>query len=158
MVDDGNMLGEMPTAKAIEIAQSKGLDLVAVAPNQKPPVCKILSYSKLKYEESKKARKGRIKGKTKDLKEMRFPTTIEDGDIQHKLKRVKEFLSKGHNVKITVYFKGRTSREKAEEVTEKILTELKEISIIDQTLKKQGRRWFMTVMPAKIKPKIKKEE
>ena len=151
------MLGEMPTQRALEIAKERGLDLIEVAPNQTPPVCKILSYSKLKYEESKKARKGRIKGKTKDLKEMRFPTTIEDGDINHKLKRVKEFLSKGHNVKITVYFKGRTSRTKADEITEKILTELSEISTIDQTLKKQGRRWFMTVAPAKIKQKMKEE-
>lgn len=131
--------------------------MVEVAPNQTPPVCKILSYSKLKYEESKKARKGKIKGKTKDLKEMRFPTTIEDGDIQHKLKRVNEFLSKGHSVKITVYFKGRTLPERADQIVEKILTGLAETSTIDQTLKKEGRRWFMTVAPAKVKQKIKEE-
>lgn len=88
---------------------------------------------------------------------MRFPTTIEDGDIQHKLKRVNEFLSKGHSVKITVYFKGRTLPERADQIVEKILTGLAETSTIDQTLKKEGRRWFMTVAPAKVKQKIKEE-
>ena len=82
---------------------------------------------------------------------MRFPTTIDDGDIQHKVKRVKEFLSKGHNVKITIFFKGRTYEQKAKEILEKILTDVSEISTIDQTLKKQGRYWYMVIAPGKVK-------
>lgn len=143
------MLGVMPTAKALDLAREKELDLVEVAPGQNPPVCKIMSYSKFKYEESKKEQKGKLKGKTKEMKEMRFPTLIDKGDIGHKIKRVNEFLEKGHKVKITVYFKGRTTNEIAGELVQTLLTELEETSTIEQALKKEGRRWFFTVMPKK---------
>lgn len=154
VVSDGNMLGEMPTSRALELAKEKELDLVEVAPNQKPPVCKIMSYSKFKYEEKKKARKGKIRGKAKDLKEMRFSPNIGEGDLQHKLNRIKEFLRKGHKVKITIFFKGRrTGPEPGNVLVEKILTGLKENCTIEQALKRQGRRWFMTVAPLKTSNK-----
>ena len=148
------MLGEMPTATALGLAKEKELDLVEVAPNQKPPVCKIMSYSKFKYEEKKKARKGKVKGKTKDLKEMRFAPHIGDGDLQHKLNRTKEFLEKGHKVKITIFFKGRrTGPEPGNILVKKILTELEENCTIEQSIKRRGRRWFMTVAPQKTNRK-----
>jgi translation initiation factor IF-3 len=149
VVDDEGIRGKLPIAEALELAAEKELDLVEVAPNQDPPVCKIMSYSKFKYEESKKTRKGRVKGKVKEEKEMRFPTTIEEGDITHKLKRINEFLEKGHKVKVTIFFKGRTTNEMADNLTKKILTELEETSTIEQSLKKEGRRWFFTVAPKK---------
>lgn len=149
VVFDGKMLGEMTTDKAIELAKEQGLDLVEVAPNQKPPVCKIMSYSKFKYEEKKKAKKGKIKGKTKELKEMRFAPLIGEGDLQHKLKRVREFLEKGHKVKLTIFFKGRIPADAADVLVKKLLTELEEISTIEQPLKKEGRRWFFTVVYTK---------
>lgn len=146
------MLGELPLAKALEIAEEKGLDLVEVSPDQNPPVCKIMSYSKFKYEESKKLRKAKAKGKTKDLKEIRFAPFIGPGDFDHKIKRIKEFLDKGHKVKVTVFFKGRgATPQVGEQLVEKILTALEEYSNIEQALKKQGRRWFFVVMPEKIK-------
>lgn len=149
------MLGEMPTSRAIELATERDLDLVEVAPNQTPPVCKIMSYSKFKYEEKKKARKGKVKGKTKELKEMRFAPFIGEGDLNHKLNRVKEFLGKGHKVKLTIFFKRRTTPEAGNLLVEKILTELEESCTIEQALKKQGRRWFITVAPLKTNSKKK---
>lgn len=158
VVVDGEMLGEMPTEKALQMAQEKGLDLVEVAPNQKPPVCKIMSWSKFKYEEKKKLRKAKVKGKAKEMKEMRFPIFIDKGDLDHKLKRVREFLGKGHKVRLTVFFKGRSTPELGGELVKRILTELEESCTIQQPLKKQGRRWFLVVEPGKSEAKNKKEE
>jgi len=154
------MLGEMPTKRALELAKEQELDLVEVAPNQKPPVCKIMSWTKFKYEEKRKLKKAQKKGRAKEMKEMRFPVFIDIGDLNHKLKRVKEFLSKGHKVKITIFFKGRSTPDLGSQLVEKILTGLEESCTIEQPLKKQGRRWFLTVMPAKAvkKDKVKEEK
>ena len=108
MIDEnGNKLGVMPTAKAIEIAEGKDLDLVLVAPNAKPAVTKIMNYGKYKFEQAKKEKDARKKKKTIEMKEIRITPTIDAHDFEFKCRNAKKFLMDGAKVKITVRFRGR---------------------------------------------------
>ncbi|NLZ24277.1 translation initiation factor IF-3 [Candidatus Dojkabacteria bacterium] len=127
---EGKSMGEVDTYKALEKAREEGLDLVEVSPNTNPPVCKIMDYSKYVYEQKKKTRKSKAT-KNKDLKEFRFSVVIEQGDIDTRVRRAKEFLQKGHPVKITVTRRGRQPREQMKEVFEKILTNFDGYSTIE---------------------------
>lgn len=122
--DDGAQVGIVPTPRALEIAFSKGLDLVEVAPKAKPPVCKIMDYGKYLYENSKKAKAAKKKQHQVNLKEMRFRPKTEEHDYQFKLKHVREFLEQGAKVKVFVVFKGRELAHK--EIGYKVLDRLKE--------------------------------
>ena len=125
MIDeDGSQVGVVATPRALEIAFSKGLDLVEVAPKARPPVCKIMDYGKYLYENSKKAKAAKKKQHQISLKEMRFRPKTEEHDYQFKLNQVKEFLESGAKVKIFVVFRGRELAHK--EMGYKILDRLKE--------------------------------
>ena len=99
--DDGEQLGIMSSAQALEIAESRNLDLVKVAPNAKPPVCKIVDYGKYRFEQSKKEREFRKNQKVITVKEVRLSATIEDHDIDVKYKNAVKFLKDGNKVKVT---------------------------------------------------------
>lgn len=146
--ETGENLGEMETDKARQLAYDKGLDLVEVAPNTKPPVCKILSWTKFKYELSKKS-KGSSKGKAKERKEMWFSPYIDGGDMNHKLKRVREFLSKKHPVKLTVRVKGRVTREVTKAQLDKILLNLEGDYDANESPRWEGRNYSVTAYPKK---------
>lgn len=149
LIDDkGKNLGEVETKKALQMAKEKDLDLVEVSPNARPPVCKIMSWSKFKYELSKKS-KGSSKGKAKEQKEMWFSPYIDEGDIQHKVKKVKEFLQKKHPVKITIRVKGRVSREVIQEQLDNILNHLEGTFETDETPRREGRNLAIRILPKK---------
>jgi translation initiation factor IF-3 len=154
--EEGKNLGETPTSKAIKMAQDKGLDLIEVAPNVRPPVCKILSWSKFKYDLSKKKR-GSSKGKAKEMKEMWFSPYISSGDVEHKLKRVKEFLDKKHPVKLTIRVKGRVQWEMITAQLEKILKLLEGSYETEERPKREGRNLAITIFPLKAALKKEKE-
>jgi translation initiation factor IF-3 len=145
--DEGNSLGRITPAEALAMAEEKGLDLVEVSPKATPPVCKILDYSKFKYLEAKKARKAKIKGKSKEMKEMRFPIHIDSGDILHKTKRVREFLEKGHRVKLTIKSAGRPSPDQDTELLKSILTEIEKDCKIFEPPKREGKKLSVIVVP-----------
>ncbi len=131
LIDEkGENLGVVKTYKAMELAKAAGLDLVEVGANVKPPVCKIMDYSKYLYIQNKKSRMNK-KGKVKETKEFRFTPVIEQADIEHRIKRAKEYLGKGHPVKIYMFIKGRQSREQAIEVFNQILTNFTDYSSIE---------------------------
>jgi translation initiation factor IF-3 len=134
----------MKTEDAIAKAKEQGLDLVEVAPKAQPPVCKIMDYSKYIYRQKKKARKNRKKSKQKDMKEFKFSPVIDVGDINTRVRRATEYLEKGHPVRITMYRRGRQSREQAEKVFNEILTNFDEYSSIEPTPKKEGRNMYIT--------------
>jgi translation initiation factor IF-3 len=138
----------METKAAIELARSKGLDLIEVAPNEKPPVCKIMSWSKFKYDLSKRKKKS-SRGKAKELKEMWFTPYISVGDREHKLSRVIEFLSKKHPVKITVRVKGRVQREVVTEQLNTIIKLLQGKFETSAQIKFEGRNLSTTLFPTK---------
>lgn len=136
------------------MAQEKGLDLIEVAPNTKPPVCKIMSWSKFKYNLSKKKR-GSSKGKAKDVKEMRFSPYISMGDIEHKKRKVEEFLAKKHPVKLTIFVKGRVDYNVVRTQLDKILAILEGKYETDQFPRKEGRNLSILVFPPKTVAKAK---
>jgi translation initiation factor IF-3 len=136
---DGENLGVVDIRKAMSIAAEQGLDLVEVSPKANPPVCKVISWSKFQYEQKKKEKEAR-KNKQKEMKEFRFGTTIAEGDKQRQLSRAREFLDKGHNVKITVTKKGRISIDQSKDLLKDLLTQLSQYSTIDQHPTVENRR------------------
>lgn len=142
--DDEGQVGVMKTEEAIAQAKEQGLDLVEVAPKAKPPVCKIMDYSKYIYRQKKKARKNKKKSKQKDMKEFKFSPVIETADINTRVRRATEYLEKGHPVRITMYRKGRQSHEQAKKVFNEILTNFSEYSTIEPKAKEEGRNMYLT--------------
>lgn len=104
---NGAHIGELPIAEALGLAKAAALDLVEIVATSTPPVCKILDYGKFKYNLKKKERKNRSHGDRTDLKEMRLRTKIEKHDFEVKMTKIRQFLGKGHRVKVTVMFRGR---------------------------------------------------
>lgn len=105
--ENGAKLGVMSSGQALEIAEEKNLDLVLVAPNGKPPVCKIMNYGKYKFEQAKKEKEAKKKQKVAELKELRITPNIDEHDFNFKCKNAKKFIEDGAKVKITVRFRGR---------------------------------------------------
>jgi translation initiation factor IF-3 len=145
--EEGESLGVISLAQALDIARERELDLIEVASKAKPPVGKIMSWSKFKYQQDKKRKEN--KGKGVEIKEMWFKSFIGDGDLAHKLTKVEEFLAKKHPVKITIKAKGRVAREQLESVLKKVLTNLEGKIEYDQPAKFYGRDLSLIVRPVK---------
>jgi len=135
----------METGNALKKALEAELDLVEVSPNASPPVCRILDYSKYMYEQKKKQRASRQR--TKDQKEFKFSPVIEKHDFDTRIRRAKEFLSKGHLVRITVFRRGRQTKEQAFEMFNLILTNFKDYSTIEPEKKVEEKTIFITLKP-----------
>ncbi len=146
--DEGNSLGIIPLHKALELAQEKELDLIEVSSKSNPPVAKIMSWSKFKYQQEKKLKENNSKGT--EIKEMWFKSFIGEGDLTHKLKKVESFLAKRHPVKITIKAKGRVGREQLQAVLSNILAKLEGKIEYDQSQKFFGRDLSLIVRPIKI--------
>jgi translation initiation factor IF-3 len=104
---EGQQLGILPIKEALQVAKDEGLDLVEVAPNSDPPVCRIMDYGKFKYKASKKVQEARKKSKAFQLKEIKLRPNTEDHDLGFKLRNIKRFLDNKNRVKVTVFFRGR---------------------------------------------------
>ncbi len=140
----GNNIGVKETQEALRLAQQNELDLVEINPNGKPPVCKIIDYSKYIYEKNKKEKKNKAT-KSKELKELRFSPVIQEHDINVRVDRAKKFLKKGHNIKLTIFRKGRQTREQSREVMERLLTIFANYSTIEPEPKEEGRKLHITL-------------
>ena len=142
--DNGEKLGMLPIARALEIAEEKKLDLVLVSPNAKPAVCKIMNYGKYKFEQSKKEKEAKKKQKVLEIKEIRVTPNIEEHDFEFKSKNARKFLTDGNKVKITVRFRGReVNNSKAGEVVlNKFIEKLEDISVVEKQPKLEGRNMF----------------
>lgn len=143
--EEEGQLGLMDKEAALAKAREAGLDLVLINPQSDPPVAKIVSWSKFKYEQTKK-RKSQKANKS-EVKEMWFKPFIEDSDLQHKVERVAEFLKKGSKVKITVRAKGRSPRDKMEEVMKKVIELLAEAGEPEGNNKFEGRNIATYIKP-----------
>ena len=146
---DGSQLGIKAIAEALELANAKGLDLVEVAPTGKPPVCKILAYSKFKYEQEKKARESRKHQKAGLLKEVRFGPLIGSHDLDVKMKHAKEFLLAHDKVRFTILFRGRQNKhvDIGIKLLEKVQDILSEVSTLESKPLKDRNRMSMTLAP-----------
>ncbi len=147
--DEGKFLGVLPTSQALNLAHEKGLDLVEVQPNSRPPVCRIMDYGKFKYEKTKKARAVRKKQHTQEMKEMRFSAKISDHDYGYKLKHIRDFLLNKDRVKIAIRFRGReiTHVEMGDELMERLRIDLDDISRVEQSSKLEGKQMTMMLAP-----------
>ena len=139
----------MPIKEALDRARTSGLDVVEVAPNSRPPVCRIMDYGKFKYELAKKDKMARKKAHSFQLKEMRFRPKIDEHDYQFKMKHVREFLSAGSKVRAFVLFRGRemTRIEFGRKILARLETDLTDIATVDSPAKMEGRSMSMVVSP-----------
>jgi translation initiation factor IF-3 len=146
---DGSQLGIKPLKEALRLAQEANLDLVNVAPQAKPPVCRIMDYGKYRYEQSKREKEARKNQKIIQVKEVRLSPSIEENDVQTKLNNVKKFLQKGNKVKLTIRFRGReiTHQELGRRILDRMADEVKEISEIERPPKLEGRQMIMILTP-----------
>lgn len=146
---DGNQLGIMPTEKALEVADEKGLDLVEVSPTARPPVCRIIDFGKFKYEQSKRQREARKKQHTIQVKEVKFRPKTEEHDYQFKKRHAEEFLEKGYKVKITMMFRGREldHRELGMKMLERLENELEHVGSVERAPSFEGRLIVMYLAP-----------
>ncbi len=146
---DGSQIGIVPIRKALEIAAEKRLDLVKVAPNAKPPVCRIMDYGKYKYELSKREKEARKNQKVINVKEVRMTPNIEDHDLNVKARRAMNFLISGDKVKVSVRFRGRElgHTEAGRAVLEDFAKLVSEYGVIDKQPKMEGRNMVMYLVP-----------
>ena len=142
--EQGQKLGIMSSNEALDIAFEKKLDLVLVAPNGNPPVCKIMNYGKYKFEQAKKEKEAKKKQKVSEVKEIRITPNTEEHDFGFKAKNARKFLTDGNKVKITVRFRGReVNNSKAGEVVlNKFIENLEDIAIVEKQPKLEGRNMF----------------
>jgi translation initiation factor IF-3 len=146
---DGEQLGILDASEALQRAEEFGLDLVEVAPNSDPPVCKIMDYGKFRYEESKKEHERKKKQATVVLKEVKLRPKTEAHDLEYKVRRVLDFLEEDFKGKVTVMFKGReiTHPEQAHILIAKMLELIKDKAQVEQSAKFEGRNMTMILAP-----------
>jgi translation initiation factor IF-3 len=156
---DSKQIGVVKIEEALEKAKSEGLTLVEIAPNAKPPVAKIVEFSKFKYQEEKKAKAIVKKQKGGELKEIRFSPFIAEGDYQTRLKRVREFLTDKNKVKVVVVFMGRQmgSKPMGYQLIERIVKDLGESIVMDMKPKFLGRYLVTIISPTFKKSHAKNE-
>ena len=151
---DGEQVGIVSIEEARERAEDAGLDLVEVAPEARPPVCKLMDYGKFKYEAQRKAREARKKQHVIQLKEVKFRPGIEDHDYEFKLRHARRFLDEGNKVKLTMMFRGRqmSHPELGREVLSRVVEDLKELGKVEQHPSMEGRTMTMVVAPIPKEP------
>lgn len=148
---NGEQLGIVPIKRALELAENKQLDLVMIAQQAKPPVCKLMDYSKYLYEVSKREKEARKNQKVINVKEIRFSPNIEDHDLNVKAKNAEKFLKDGDKVKVTVRFRGRESdySHLGQNLLKQFAEKLSEVGDIEKEAKLEGRNMIMIMKPKK---------
>jgi translation initiation factor IF-3 len=151
--------GVYNTSQARSIAQAQGLDLVEISPKADPPVCRVIDYSKFKYEQKKKQKELKAKAQKVVVKEVRFGPNTDDHDFEFKLKHAQNFLKEGAKVKAYVHFVGRTimHKERGEVLLLKFAQALEEIGKVEQLPKLEGKRMIMMMAPKPATPAKKKK-
>ncbi len=146
---DGSQRGIMPVKEALKIAEEQGLDLVEVAPNANPPVCRIMNYGKYKYQQNKRSQESRKHQTVIHVKEVKVRPRTEEHDFQFKLRHVKRFLSEGNKVKISMLFRGReiVHPEFGKVMFNRIIEENKDSTVVEQSPRLEGRNMVMILAP-----------
>lgn len=146
---NSEQLGVLPVPRAIQMAEEVGLDLVEVAPTAKPPVCRIMDYSKYKYEQEKKERKARKNAHISHLKQVRIKPHIDEHDLETKINQSRSFLEKKDKVRVNLFFSGREMafRDQAKKLLDKFVSELSDIAQIEKDVMMEGRIMFLVLAP-----------
>ena len=148
---NGEQVGIVSTAQAIKMAEEAEVDLVEIAPLAKPPVCKLMDYGKFKYRESKKAHEAKLKQKQIQVKEVKFRPGTDEGDYKIKVRNLTRFLTEGDKTKVTLRFRGRemAHQELGMQLLKRVEADLKEVGIVEQWPKLEGRQMIMILGPKK---------
>lgn len=151
--DEGNQVGIVPTFEALQMARDKGLDLVEVAPNAMPPVCRLMDYGKFRYEQSRKDRESRKNQHVVELKEVRIRPKIDDHDLETKGRQAAKFLDGGDKVKVTVVFRGREMAHPdiGRGLLDQLADQLRPHGSVEQPPRMEGRTMTMFLNPLKAK-------
>tara|TARA_B110000438_G_scaffold14070_1_gene13545 strand:- start:198 stop:743 length:546 start_codon:yes stop_codon:yes gene_type:complete len=149
IASNGENLGILNTNEAISMAKEEGLDLIEIAPNAKPPVCKIIDIGKYKYDAQKKANQAKKKQKKIEVKEIKLRPVTETHDYQFKIKNAQKFISKGDKVKFTIRFKGRELQHShlGQELMEKIKVDMQEVGKVELDPRFDGKLIIMVIQP-----------
>jgi translation initiation factor IF-3 len=148
---DNEPLGIVPIADAMKLAEEKEIDLVEIAPTAKPPVCRLMDYGKFKYRESKKAHEAKLKQKQIQVKEVKFRPGTDEGDYKIKVRNLTRFLTEGDKTKVTLRFRGRemAHQELGMQLLKRVEADLKEVGIVEQWPRLEGRQMIMILGPKK---------
>src|SRR5262245_24060850 len=146
---DGHNRGNVPIADALALAQESGLDLVEIAPNAEPPVCKLLDYGKYKYQEQKKAAEARKKQKVVEVKEIKFRPMIDDHDYDVKMRSMVRFFEEGDKVKVTLRFRGRemAHQELGTRLLDRVKEDVSKFAKVESDARFEGRQMVMILAP-----------
>ncbi len=147
--DEGQNRGVVPFADALRLAEEVGLDLVEIAPNSEPPVCKLLDYGRFRFDQQKKAAEARKKQKTVEVKEIKLRPAIDKHDYETKMKSVRRFFEEGDKVKITLRFRGRemAHQEIGMRLLERVKEETQEVAKVELEPQLEGRQMIMILAP-----------
>jgi translation initiation factor IF-3 len=147
--DEGQPIGIMPARDALTLAQEKGLDLIEVAPQAQPPVCRIMDYGKYKYEQGKREREQHKKSRQQEIKGIKMRPVTQEHDFQVRVKHTQEFLEKGDKVKVTIQFKAReiTHPEIARKLMDKMIVAIGDHAIIEKPPSLEGKMLTMILSP-----------
>jgi translation initiation factor IF-3 len=146
---EGEQLGILPIEEALALAQERDLDLVEVAPNERPPVCRIMDYGKYKYQQAKRSQEAKKRQKVIQTKEIKMRPKTEEHDYQFKTRHAHRFLEEGHKVKVTVLFRGREMdhTELGQLMLDRIITDCKNVSTVEQHPKFEGQTLTLVLAP-----------
>lgn len=158
--ETGEQLGTMPLYKAREIAQERNFDIVEVAPQAVPPVCRLIDFGKFKYEQTKKEREARKKQKSINIREVQLRPKIGDHDIEFKTKTIRKLLGEGDKVKVSIIFRGReiTHPELGKELLDRLAKDLGTEVVVERTPTMDGKRMIMILSPGKLKTAVQEEK
>jgi len=148
---EGEQVGIVPTPEALQQAEQAGLDLVEIAPNADPPVCRLMDFGKFRYEESKKRHEAKKKQKQTQVKEIKFRPRTDIGDYNVKIRNLIKFLENGDKTKITLRFRGRemAHQELGLDLLKRVENDLAEVGTVEQYPRMEGRQMVMVVSPKK---------
>ena len=147
--EDGSQLGIMSAAEALKIADDKNLDLVEIAPQAKPPVCRIMDYGKFRFDQAKREKETRKNQKVVSVKEVRLTPSIDVGDFETKVKQARKFISSGDKVKVALRFRGRelAHTEIGAPLLDKFAKSFEDIAVVDKAPKMEGKSMVMFLSP-----------
>ena len=148
---EGEPIGIVSIADAMRLAEENEIDLVEIAPTAKPPVCRLMDYGKFKYRESKKAHEAKLKQKQIQVKEVKFRPGTDEGDYKIKVRNLTRFLTEGDKTKVTLRFRGRemAHQELGMQLLKRVEADLKEVGVVEQWPKLEGRQMIMILGPKK---------
>ena len=146
---DGSQLGILPIEKALQLAAESHFDLVEVAPNADPPVCKIMDYGKFKYQQNKKTQEAKKKASVIQVKEVKVRPKTDEHDLEFKMKHIRRFLGQKDKAKVTMLFRGReiVYTEQGMKILERIIEALQDEAVVEQRPKMEGRNLIMVLAP-----------